>query len=169
MASRLTFFSRSRSRQTSGCGSIRLLNSGEASYDASYSRLWIKLQRVTVLAGLFRVRITFSLGAEDRLEAPSPPLPAFGLRMLRTRHVKNVSLGAKGDYGDGFNAKAQGRKERLRMTLCVNFYTAAFHLLAKVAYGLGLLGSDRSYACTSNGLSRYASRPRNHSQTEQPK
>ena len=98
MASRLTFFSRSRSRQTSGCGSIRLLNSGEASYDASYSRLWIKLQRVTVLAGLFRVRITFSLGAEDRLEAPSPPLPAFGRRVLRTHHIKNVTLGAKGDF-----------------------------------------------------------------------
>ena len=34
-APRLTFFTRSRSRQTSGCGSVGRLNSGEPSYDAA--------------------------------------------------------------------------------------------------------------------------------------
>ena len=35
LAPRLTFFTRSRSRQTSGCGSVGRLNSGAPSYDAA--------------------------------------------------------------------------------------------------------------------------------------
>jgi len=49
------------------------------------------------------------------------------------------------------------------------FFREAKGDICEGSYDLGLLGSDRSYASTSNGLSRYRSRPRNHSQTEQPK
>ena len=55
-----------------------------------------KLQRATVLAGLFHVRISFSLGRRGRTDWKHRRTSS-GLKVRQTHRVKNVSFGAEGD------------------------------------------------------------------------